>query len=186
MIEGLGFAMAAQFQRDGKGGWLYRKDQVGAPIPTTREERNRHVRRYGWITLAALPLFMGLVIGLSMIVAGLVPSPSDNVGAVGGIVLGGGSMLLTYLYLKWFSHAPAREFADRAPVGEARSRKQAFGRQVAQRSYWKMAGMTLFLMAGGVYALRDRPESWWLPIGLPLVIALALAWRKWSIEREPG
>lgn len=122
MISALGFGMAAQFKPDGKGGWLYRKDQKGPPIPTTREERDRHVRRFGWITLIALPLFMAMVMLLALVATGIAPNPSDTVGALGAIVVGGVPMALIYAYLKWFSHAPAREFADRAPVGPARAR----------------------------------------------------------------
>lgn len=187
MIEGLGFAMALQFKPDGKGGWLYRKDQTGAPIPATQEERDRFVRRFGWIVLSSLPLFMGLIIIFSIVMTSQVPeSASNNVKALWAIVMGGGSMALTYLYVKWFSHAPARAYSNRAPVGPAQTRKQVFGRQLAKGSYTKLAATMVLVAIAGVWALRDNPESWWLPIGLPLVIGLAVAYWRRSIEREPG
>lgn len=187
MIEGLGYAMALQFKPDGKGGWLYRKDQTGAPVPATQEERDRFVRRMGWVVLSSLPLFTGLVIVFSLIMTNRVPeSASNNVKALWAILMGGGAMVLTYLYVKWFSYAPARALAGRTPVGPAQSRKQVFGRQLAKGSYTKLALTMLFVMVAGVWALRDNPESWWLPIGLPLVIGLGTAYWRWSIEREPG
>lgn len=113
-MTGLGFAMAMQFKPDGRGGFVYRKDQKGPPLPATREERDRYVRWYGWIVISSVFVLSGLIMLGATVAWKIEPNPSDLGGAFGALIFGGGSMVLTYLYLKWFSHAPARAFADRA------------------------------------------------------------------------
>lgn len=187
MISALGFAMALQFKPDGKGGWLYRKDQTGAPLPATAAERDGYVRWYGWIVVSSLAVLMGTMMIGALIANWINPDPTNNQGAVGAIIFGGGAFLLTYLYLKWFSHAPARAFASRAPAGPAQTRKQVFGGRMAHgSSYTRLALTTGGLIVLGLIGLRDHPEAWWLPFVMILPIGLALAYRKWSIDREPG
>lgn len=193
MLETLGFAMAVQFKPDGKGNWLYRKDQTGAPIPVTKDERDRHVRRYGWITLSSLPLFMALVIGTSMVFANLFPDPTNVQGMFGALPIAGIAFAVTYIYLKWFSHAPARAFADRAPVGPPTTLKQVRGATIARLTYGKLTtrvlGLIVLTGAAGLTADipdAERPIAMAFALGLPLLIGLAFAVWKWNIERQPG
>lgn len=100
MIEGLGFGMSLQFKPDGAGGWVYRRDQIGAPLPVTPAERDGYIRWYGWITLSAVPLLMAMVFVFALVSTTLWPNPSNNQGAAVAVVGIAIVMTLRYLYLR--------------------------------------------------------------------------------------
>ena len=198
-MEFLGFAMAVQFAPDRlmgahkrPGGWLYRKDQTGPALPVTQAERDRHVRRYGWIMLGAFPLLFGLGLTFAFLAAEFLPHTLTNlqemIWTIPGVVVALG---LTYVYLKWFSHAPAREFSDRIPLAPARPLKAVYGSKTEKSSYGKIALITLGLMAlaGAALIGEDVPEGELLGtlmviMSIPLAIGLGAAWWRWRIERS--
>lgn len=188
-MEALGFAMALQFKPDGKGGWLYRKDQTAAPVPATQAERDSYVRWYGWIVLGSLPLLMALIIGQAFVLDQLLPSPTNTQGMLATIPMVVIAFGVTYAYLKWFSHAPARAFADRPRVGEPTTMKQVHGAVVARMTWGKLVtriGALMVLCAFAAFSAdvpdADRPAAIAFALGVPAVIGLAFAWWKWRID----
>ena len=182
MIDGLGFPVALQFKADGKGGYLYRKDQVGPGIAATAAERDRHVRWMGWmVILSFFGLFAG-VIAMAVIAEHVVTSDSNTVGVFGAMVMAVIAMGSLYLFLLWASHAPARAFAGRPEVEPAKSPKQVFGRRMARVSYTRIAGVTAGLLVFMLFAAAGDPEVTWVAVILPLAVGLGYAIWKWRIE----
>lgn len=184
MLYGPGFPVAAQFKADGKGGYLYRKDQVGAAVAATAEERNRHVRRMGWMVLVgAILFFLGMIL-MAVLADRLIGDPSNTVGVAGALVMGVIALSGLYFFLLWASHAPARAFAGRPQVAPAQARREVFGRRIARVSYTR-----LFLVSAGMAAIPlfragSDPETMWLAAGLPVVVGIGFAIWKWRIETE--
>lgn len=115
IIEGLGWAMATQFEKHRKG-FLYRQDRKGPPIPVTEDERRAFVRAFGWQFLAHVAGFMLAVIAAAMLTARFYPQGDETGGffLMGGLLAGIGITL--YLSIKWAMHAPTRALAGRARI----------------------------------------------------------------------
>lgn len=189
MLEGLGFAMALQFKPDGNGGWLYRKDQTGAPLPATAAERDSYVRWFGWITLSSLPLFMVAMIAMAFVFDRSFPNPTNSQSILLTIPMVIIVFGITYGYVKYLSHAPARAFADRAPVGAATTIKQVHGNKLKGLTYPKIALNTVGLLAlTGLATITadlppsDLPAAFAIALGIPLVIGVGFAIWKWRID----
>ncbi|TRW14241.1 hypothetical protein [Glacieibacterium frigidum] len=184
MIDGLGFGMALQFKPDGKGGYLYRRDQIGAAIPATTAERDGYVRWMGWMVVLGFFLYFGGMIGLAWLADRFVTSDSDAVGVAGAVVMATITMGGLYLFLRWASHAPARAFAGRPEVEPGKSRKQVFGRRIGRMSYGKLFLVVAALAGALVFRTDFSVEQVALAIGLPAVVGLGFAIMKWRIEAD--
>ena len=182
MIESLGVATALQFKPDGKGGYLYRRDQIGPALPATAAEREAHVRRMGWMVVLGFVLYFAAVVALAAVAQRFVGDRSDTVSALVAVVMGAVSLGGVYLFLRWASHAPARAFAGRPEVAPATTRKAVFGKRFARVTYTRIVLVSAALAAFMVLAMRDQPEAWWLAVGLPAVVGAGYAIWKWRID----
>lgn len=96
-----------QFEPTGSGQFLYRKNQKGAPIPVTADERDRFIADYSrrirystWGMFAVTLLFLGGMVVLMIKNAGLSMVP---------LYVGIGVILVGFVWLTmWFRGAPAR------------------------------------------------------------------------------
>lgn len=184
MFDLLGLAVAVQFKPDGRGGYLYRRDQIGPALAATAAERDRHVSRMGWMMLLGTVLYMLGIIAMAVIAQQFVDSASASAGVgvggapvTAGIAFGG-----LYLFIRCASHAPARAFAGRPEVAPAQTRKQVFGTQMARMTYTRIVLIFAAMAAMLVIATLDQPGAVWLAVGMPAAIGAAFAIWKWRIE----
>lgn len=112
IVEAFGWTMATQFEPH-EGGFLYRQDRKGPPIPVSDGERRAFVRAFGWKFLAHVAAFMLAVIAAAMVTAHFFPNGGETGGffLMGGLLAGIGTAL--YLSIKWAMHAPTRALAGR-------------------------------------------------------------------------
>ncbi|MCR0983554.1 hypothetical protein [Roseomonas populi] len=112
LSELLGLGMAAQFKPSGHG-YIYRENAKGPPIPVSREERDRFVRRYAVHFVVQVAGFMGAVILAAVLTDAVFPTRA----APGGFVLMGALMLaigfLLFRWVRWALAAPSRALAGR-------------------------------------------------------------------------
>ncbi|WP_338661568.1 hypothetical protein VQH23_15125 [Pararoseomonas sp. SCSIO 73927] len=115
LSELLGFGMASQFQPSGDG-YVYRENAKGPPVPVSREERDRFVRRYALQFVLQVAGFMAAVILAAVLTDAVFPTRA----APGGFVLMGAMMLLIgyllYRWIRWALAAPSRALAGRGPA----------------------------------------------------------------------
>ena len=182
MIGGLDFAMAVQFKADGRGGYLYRKDQTGPAIPATAAERDRHVAWMGWMIVVGAVLYFGGMILMAVLADRFITSDSNSVHVAGAMLMAVTALTGLYLFLRWATHAPARAFAGRPEVEPAKSRQQVFGRRMARVTYTRIAvvsaGLAVFLLIG----TAGDPDVMWLAFVLPAAIGIGFAIWKRRIE----
>ena len=182
-MKALAFAMALQFEADGQGGYLYRKDQTGPALPASAAERDRHVARFGWLMLFAPVLYLLEVILLALIMQGILErAPSMPI----VLFMAGAAFGSLYLLIRWLSHAPARAFAGRSPVASAIPRARKFGRVMARMTYMK-----ILLTFGGMAVLfwlvsPDHPDRLLVSLAIPGAVGLGFALWKWRVEADLG
>ena len=181
---------ADQFEPYGEGEYLYRRNQRGAPIEVTAEERKRFMVQYArrlrynmWGMVAALIVFMGAVVWWS------VARNSDLLDTVLYIGLG----LITAVAIAnmyWIRGAPARELERRSPVGRERSRDEVRELFFKKLSYGQLAGaafagVILVVSRAGKEDLLSGWHRLWLVFAVLIVLAAGVqAFRKWRFERQ--
>lgn len=160
-----------QFEPDGDG-FLYRKNRVGTPVRVSVDERAAFVRGYAralrlakWSLVPAVLILIGLLVWLG-------PDPGSHSGTV-AIWMAVVAMLAPYLiFMQGARAAPARALANRAPAGDARSRREAGRLDLAGTSYAQfgtalLAGAALLVKIG---AHHDFRHGW----GLVAMVSIAL------------
>lgn len=184
MIHGLGFAMALQFKPDGRGGFLYRRDQIGPALAATAAERDGYIRWMGWMVLVGAVLYFAGMVGMAMLADRLITSDSNTVGVIGAVVMGVTAFTGLYLFLRWASHAPARAFTGRAELAPAIRRKDLLGKRFARLTYTRIflgsVGLALFCVVGTLHV----PDAIWVAVALPAAVGIGFAIWKWRIGTE--
>jgi hypothetical protein len=182
---------ADQFEPYGDGQFVYRKNLNGPAIPVTAEERERFIDDYArrlrhanWIFMAALILFVGVLIWWTVQSNRDVP----QVVLYGGMI---GLMAVSVSYSIWARGAPARELEGRTPVAAERSTEQMREMMFHKMTYAQLAGAAAFgplvpvMMAFGRHPI-DVFHGWgrlWLVLGAALTLFAAVqAFRKWRFE----
>ena len=185
IIEAFGYTLAMQFEPSGQD-FLYRKDNIGAPIRVTASERTRFVRTFGWLFLAHVAGLGAAIIIAAVITAQYFPAGGEP----GGFVLMGGFMVaivvILYLCVRWTMHAPARALAGRPPVGPPRTRADVARPHLAALSYGTIAGRAALIAAAApVLAFESIPAAI-AALLLAVVAFAAMALWKWKSDRSAG
>lgn len=186
LIDAFGWTMALQFEPAGQGVFLYRYNNTGAPIRVTAEERARFVRAFGWKFLAYVAVFMPVVIAAAMVTAHYFPKGDET----GGFVLMGALLVAIvaalYVSIKWSMAAPARELADRPPVGPARTRAEASRPHFAKLTYGRMAGRAAMIAVTAPFLALESTGAAITALVLAVGAFLAMAFMKWRSDRAAG
>ncbi|WBH15030.1 hypothetical protein [Sphingomonas radiodurans] len=186
MLELLGFPMAIQFKPGERAEWVYRKDQVGPALPTTREERDRYVRRFGWVMVTG-PFLFFIVIAAGAWISEKFFSDASNALQVAISTIGAvAAFALNYFYLRYYGHAPARDFLGRTPVAPPLAMRVAH-RRVLERMTNARLVQSVAILTGilGLSAFQprispaDRPIALVFCLGLPPLIGFGFwLWRR--------
>ncbi|MDB5706847.1 MAG: hypothetical protein JWN66_3963 [Sphingomonas bacterium] len=183
-------AFAAQFESDGKGGYLYRDSERGAAIPVSAIERDAFVATYDRQSRRSL---IGLtVVTIAAIVAGVLVGMALHLGTLLQGVAFAVSMVAIVTAIMVMTHrtygAPRRALAGRASVGVERSRREARDIARARQSWGQILGVFAgFVGSFAAPALRyDALHGWgrlWLLLLAFGVMACGYAAiRKWQIQ----
>jgi hypothetical protein len=160
------------------GGYLYRRDGFGAPIPVSVEERDHFVRA----GLRSLLLHVGallLVLWAAVLAAErLHPTGSDVTRAAIVALMASVVGLILYRSHAWYADAPARALAGRPAVGPA-------GEVDVTRwpSYGTIATAVFATFLAILFHIRSTLVS---VVGVSvaaIVVGLAVAGMKWWFER---
>lgn len=184
----------SQFERDGMGGYLYRLEGRGKPIPVGAGERQRFVSQYASrIFLLWGAMMLAVVLFFYHFYSGVMHSttvlPSSVIFSDPLLYAGLSAIVVpTLLLMRWLRRAPARALAGRAPVGPELTRDEARARVFGKMSYAQLALIALI----GAWSFEYIADGYWdrrwifMP---PLVVLVAAvqAFRKWRFERlRPG
>ncbi|CAN5896064.1 hypothetical protein BH11PSE3_BH11PSE3_15980 [soil metagenome] len=178
LIELFGWPLDLQFEPDSKGGFLYRHDNIGAPIAVTAAERADFVRAFGWKFLAHVAGLMLAVIAAAMATAHYFPKGDET----GGFLLMGGFLVAIvaalYLWLKWAMAAPLRALAGRPTVGPARTRAEVTRPYFAKLTYARIAGRAATIAIAAPFLAIESIGAAIAALVLALVAFLAMAFWK--------
>jgi hypothetical protein len=183
-VQNLRENFEAQFEADGEGRYLYRRNQKGEPIPVSAEERERFIRQYALrIRFIMAGMMVALFASLGLVVWWTVATQSNlSEITLTAVILGIATVAIALMY--WVRGAPARELDGRTAVGRERSTEE----MRAKISYGQLAAgaaFGLFIVLNR--ALREGVHSgsfkFWLGLGVLLVVVSAIqAFRKWRFE----
>ncbi|HSI17161.1 MAG TPA: hypothetical protein VK980_05285 [Sphingomonas sp.] len=184
-------SFAAQFESDGKGGYLYRHYGRGAGTPVSAPERKAFIRIYGLESRWLLP---GVAIGTVIVIVANVffyvaLQLHGEAPAYLGMIGGTGIIMAAVLMANKRSYdAPRRDLAGRASVGPERSRSEATAIAVARQS-WGQLLVGFVVIAGGLAmqalnhdVLHGWGRLWWLFFALGAAAIGYAAIRKWRSQ----
>jgi hypothetical protein len=179
----------AQFEEDGTGGYLYRRNAREKPIPVGADERRRFIDRYaarifplwGGMLCAALGAFFYFY---WPVIRSSTHSPSvifsDPYFYAGSAAI----ILPTYALMRWLQGAPARALKNRDPVGQERTGDEMRALRFRSMSYPQLA--LIALVGGGSYTyITDGhwDRRWMFVPPLVVLVTAVQAFRKWRFER---
>lgn len=180
---------ADQFSPD-TGGFIYRKNQKGAPIRISDLERddflatfNRRIRYAAWSIVPA-------TIGLILILFLLFPE-TDSPEAQIAIWVGVAAMLAPFMVIyRWAWNAPARELQRRTPEGAELTKEEARELAFSKITYGNLMLAALI----GLWLIWDSStkvdvfHGWgvvWLVFGIALIALAGIqALRKWRFGKK--
>ncbi|CAN5403819.1 hypothetical protein BH10PSE14_BH10PSE14_39580 [soil metagenome] len=187
---------ANQFEQDGKGGYLFRRNGIGAAIPVSARERDRFVDSYrrGWRRII-WAILIGTIFTVAASVAGMVALEIDSMSylyialAVDIVPL----LVFALLYDRRLRTAPVRVLAGRGSVGNARSRDEAnevhFAKMRWSHIVAPLLGGTLAFLSltRDVDIMHGWGRLWLLFCAFLVVTTLYVAVRKWqAISGDPS
>jgi len=181
---------AAQFEDDGKGGYLYRRYGRGAAIPVSAAERDAFVatfdRRSRWWMIGLM------VAAVTGIVAAALVGTAMHLGAVATYVGIGAMVTVLVAAILMMTHrtydGPRQALASRASIGAERSPKEA--REIARaRQSWAqiLIVFVIIMVQFAVVALRydvlhGSGRLWLLYPAFGVMACGYAAIRKWQIQ----
>lgn len=180
-----------QFEADGDG-FLYRRSQKGAPVRVTADERSRFVSEY--MTRTKRGVWIGVTLTMLTIGGFVWWTLGTDVEFEGGPIWALTAVLILAIgsYSLWNWGAPARELANRTPVGRERSSAEVSQRFLQNMTYGQLAA-TAFAGIMLPFALRGKHDFfqgwdrlWLVMSGGIVLVAVIQAFRKWLIERGQG
>ena len=178
-----------QFEADGRGGYIYRLNGNGRPIPVGRDERVRFIGQYAsrivlvWgAMMVALMLFFLTFYWKVVTTSKVLPSSvifSDPFFYEGIILIGLPATTLIY----WLGEAPARALKDRAALGPEPSRDEKRAIRFGKLSYRQLALLALVGGSSYEYIAHDNWDRRWVfvPV-LAVAVPAVQAFRKWRFE----
>jgi hypothetical protein len=182
-------SFADQFEQTDQGMLVYRKNQKGPAIRVTPEEFDRftddyarRIRYSSWGMVGSLLVFIGIVIGWTVLTNSDLPQFIMYVGM--GAIAGA-----SVAYMMHARGAPARELEARTPIAGERSKGEMRAVMLRKISYGQLAGTAAasFVIVLGPVS-KHGLSGWnrlWLLFPAAVVAATGIqAFRKWRFERE--
>jgi hypothetical protein len=179
---------ADQFEPDGKGGYLYRKNMRGPAISVTAGERDGFMDDFA---RSRRFLQRVLAVGILLAIVALVSVSSWlrrdlTDGAIFPLTVAAVAIFMLAWHRIWGAPAAALEW--RTPAGPALSRTAA-RRLAIERVSWAHLGLAALLIPFSIFratAARDPFVHWfWIALAIFFAAGLPLqAFRKWRVERE--
>jgi hypothetical protein len=179
-----------QFEEDGVGGYLYRLNGKGRPIPVGSGERRRFINQYAsrifllWATMmiAALLLFYhfysGVIHSTTVLPSSVIFSDPFFYAGLSAIVLP------TYALMRWLRGAPARALKGRASIGPEPTSDEVRANALRRITYPDLALIALVGAGSYSYIADGHWDRRWIFVPPVIVLVAAVqAFRKWRFER---